>query len=215
MFDGITDLSTFLVGTIIIILLPGPNSLYVMTLASRRGLGAGYRGACGIFVGDTILMALTALGAGSLLKNTPGLFVALQWAGALYLGWMGLGLLRGAIARWRSEESTQTSTTSVSENAPERPFRTALTISLMNPKAILFCLSFFVQFVAPDAANPALTFLVLGLIVQLCSALYLSILIFSGVRLAAHFRAQRRLAAVGTGTVGLLFMGFGARLVSA
>ena len=46
MFYGITDLATFLLGTIFIVLLPGPNSLYVMSVASRWGVGAGYRGAC-------------------------------------------------------------------------------------------------------------------------------------------------------------------------
>lgn len=56
MIYGITDLATFIVGTIIIVLLPGPNSLYAMSVASRRGVAAGYRGACGIFLGDTMLI---------------------------------------------------------------------------------------------------------------------------------------------------------------
>ena len=58
MFYGITDLSTFVLGTVFIVLLPGPNSLYVMAAASRWGVSAGYRGALGIVVGDTILMLL-------------------------------------------------------------------------------------------------------------------------------------------------------------
>jgi hypothetical protein len=71
---GITDLSTFILGTIFIVLLPGPNSLYVMTLASRQGLLAGYRAACGIFVGDTVLMLLAATGAASALHASPAAF---------------------------------------------------------------------------------------------------------------------------------------------
>jgi len=43
MFYGITDLTTFIVGTIVIVLLPGPNSLYVMTVASRHGVAAGFK----------------------------------------------------------------------------------------------------------------------------------------------------------------------------
>ncbi len=65
MFYGITDITTFIAGTIFIVLLPGPNSLYVMSVASRWGIAAGYRGACGVFVGDTILMLLSATGAAS------------------------------------------------------------------------------------------------------------------------------------------------------
>ena len=51
MFYGITDLTTFILGTIFIVLLPGPNSLYVMAAASRWGVRAGYQGAAGIFGG--------------------------------------------------------------------------------------------------------------------------------------------------------------------
>ena len=94
MFYGITDLTTFVLGTIFIVLLPGPNSLYVMTVASRWGVAAGYRGACGIFLGDLILMILSATGAASLLQATPALFMGLRYAGAAYLVWLRIGLLR-------------------------------------------------------------------------------------------------------------------------
>ena len=77
MFFGITDLATYLLGTLLIILLPGPNSLYVMTTASRLGKQAGYQAAGGVLVGDTILMLLTVVGAASLLRSVPALFLAL------------------------------------------------------------------------------------------------------------------------------------------
>ena len=101
MVYGITDITTFVLGTIFIVLLPGPNSLYVMSVASRWGVGAGYRGACGIFLGDAILMVLSATGVASLLQTTPALFAVLKYAGAAYLAWMGLGLLRTARTIWR------------------------------------------------------------------------------------------------------------------
>lgn len=212
MVYGITDISTFVLGTIFIVLLPGPNSLYVMSVASRWGVGAGYRGACGIFLGDAILMVLSATGVASLLQTTPALFAVLKYAGAAYLAWMGLGLLRSALAIWRD---------GVADGGGQppldaaRPFRTALLISLMNPKAILFFVSFFIQFVDPGYAFPALSFAILGAIVQLVSALYLSVLIFGGARLAQQFRQRRRLSAGATGGVGALFIGFGAKLASA
>ncbi|ENK7503927.1 leucine efflux protein LeuE, partial [Acinetobacter baumannii] len=49
---GITDLTTYIIGTFLIVLLPGPNSLYVMSIASRYGIKTGYMGALGIFTGD-------------------------------------------------------------------------------------------------------------------------------------------------------------------
>ena len=210
MFYGITDLTTFVLGTIFIVLLPGPNSLYVMTVASRWGVAAGYRGACGIFLGDLILMILSATGVASLLRATPALFMGLRYAGAAYLVWLGIGLLRAALRGRGAGDST------VPAEAPglgtTRPFRVALFISLMNPKAILFYVSFFIQFVSPGYAHPALSFLILGVVVQLCSMAYLSVLIFGGTWLADTFRRRPRLSATATGCVGALFIGFGAKL---
>jgi leucine efflux protein len=94
----------------------------------------------------------------------------------------------------------------------ERPYRRALLASLLNPKAILFFVSFFVQFVDPAYPYPALSFLALGLWVQLFSITYLSILIFTGVRLAAAFRRRKRLQAGASAAAGTAFLGFAAKL---
>ncbi|MCX7163553.1 MAG: leucine efflux protein LeuE [Betaproteobacteria bacterium] len=208
---GITDLATYVLGTIFIVLLPGPNSLYVLSLASQRGVRAGYLGACGIFAGDTILMVLSATGVASLLQASPALFMVLKYIGAGYLAWMGVGLLRAARETWYGR--TQLAATRPGIDAT-RPFQTALAISLMNPKAIMFFVSFFIQFVDPGYAWPALSFAILGLICQVISGLYLSALILGGAHLAQQFRSRRRLAAGTTGGVGAMFIGFGARLAN-
>jgi len=213
---GITDLTAFILGTIFIVLLPGPNSLYVLAVAARQGIAAGYRGACGIFAGDFILMVLSATGAASLLKTTPALFAVIKAAGAIYLAWIGFSLLRGAWQMWRNPapESAVPDNTDTGADA-SRPFRTALLISLMNPKAILFFVSFFIQFVDPAYPHPELSFVILGVIVQICSAAYLSALIFGGARMAEAFRRRRRLSSLVTGSVGGMFIGFGAKLANA
>ena len=208
MFYGVTDLGTFVLGTIFIVLVPGPNSLYVMTIASRYGIAAGYRGAAGIFVGDLILMTLAATGVASVFQANPALFLALKYAGAAYLVFLGLSLLRSAFARRPSTGAAP----ELPESGTVKPFRVALLISLMNPKAILFYVSFFIQFVSPGYAHPALSFLILGVVVQLCSMAYLSVLIFGGTWLADTFRRRPRLSATATGGVGALFIGFGLKL---
>lgn len=220
MIYGITDLTTFVLGTVFIVLLPGPNSLYVMSVASRWGVAAGYRGAMGVFAGDTVLMVLSVMGAASLLQTTPALFLVLKYAGAGYLAWMGLGLLRAGLAGWQrrgtgAPDATATAPAPASAPNTLRPFRTAFAISLMNPKAILFFVSFFIQFVDPGYDHPALSFLLLGVVVQVCSAAYLSVLIFAGARLAAQFRRHQRASATATAGVGVLFVGFGVKLASA
>ena len=211
---GVTDLTTYVIGVIVIVLLPGPNSLYVLSVAAQRGIRAGYLGACGVFLGDSILMTLAATGAASLLKTNPALFAVIKYAGGGYLTWLGVCMLRAA---WSAlfRPAPETAAPSAPGTSGDRPFLRALGISLMNPKAILFFVSFFVQFVNPAYAHPALTFVVLGAIVQCASALYLSALIIGGTRLSQAFRRRRCLSAALKGGTGTLFLGFGAKLALA
>ncbi|WP_064457155.1 LysE family transporter [Streptomyces hygroscopicus] len=266
---GITDLSTYLAGLALIILLPGPNTLYVVSVAARRGPRTGYRAAAGVLCGDAVLMALSAGGVASLLHASPVLFAVVKFAGAGYLTWLAVGMLRGARALWRRRAANagaarsaggaaDTRTTdgaadsamgsaagsamgsaagsamgsaagsamgsAMAESAGsvegpgagyaegERPYRRALVISLLNPKAILFFISFFVQFVDPHYAHPALSFVALGAWAQLFSITYLSVLIFSGTYLAATLRRRRRLRAGLSAVAGTAFLGFAAKL---
>ncbi|WP_457445683.1 leucine efflux protein LeuE [Roseateles sp. P5_E4] len=209
---GITDLGTFLAAAIFIILLPGPNSIYVLSVAAQRGVRTGYGAACGVFVGDTLLMTAAAAGGASLLMASPQIFFVVKMVGAVYLGWIGIQLLRGAVRAWRGEASTNEAPRVVDAS---QPFRKALVVSLLNPKAIAFLLSFFIQFVDAAYPHPALTFLILGSIIQVLSFVYLSTLILAGARLAAAFRARRRLSSTANASVGALFVGFGAKLATA
>ncbi|MGW1062730.1 leucine efflux protein LeuE [Micromonospora rubida] len=214
---GITDIWTYLLGTVAIVLLPGPNSLFVLSTAAKRGVRTGYRAAAGVFVGDSVLMVLSAAGVASLLQAYPPLFLVVKYVGAAYLGWVGLAMLRGAVRRWRDRnDPAAPRLIDAAEPAELRsPFRRALVISLLNPKAILFFISFFIQFVDPGYAWPALSFLLLGLIAQAASVLYLTMLIFAGTYLATQFRQRRRLAAGATTGVAALFLGFSIKLATA
>ena len=210
---GVTDLWAYVLATVLVILLPGPNSLYVLSVAARRGVRNGYRAACGVFLGDAVLMFASAAGAASLLQTSDLLFTVVRIAGAGYLTFMGVNLLREAVATWR-RPGTDDDTAPEPVAGTERPFRRALVASLFNPKAILFFVAFFIQFVDPTYPYPAVSFLLLGSIVQLCSFGYLTVLIFSGNALAAAFRRRRRLASIGTGAVGAVMLGFAIRLTA-
>ncbi|RDG34928.1 leucine efflux protein LeuE [Streptomyces corynorhini] len=239
---GVTDLPTYLVGLALIVLLPGPNSLYVLSVAARRGIRAGYGAAAGVWCGDTVLMVLSAAGVASLLQGNALLFGIVKYAGAGYLTWMAIGMMRTAWSLWRERDergerersadgatdgtgathgtrpangtgsANGTGAATGGPEAVERPYRRALVISLFNPKAILFFISFFVQFVDPGYAHPALSFVLLGLLANLASALYLSALIFGGTHLAAAFRRRKRLSAGMTTAAGALFLGFAVKL---
>lgn len=243
---GTVNLPEYVAGAGLIILLPGPNSLYVLSVAARRGVRTGYRAACGVFLGDSTLIMLTSLGAASLLTRWPLAFDAVKYLGAGYLAVLGAGMLRSAVRSLRQrrrqlreprqsadggdgaaltmsselettprQAAAETPADAAAAAAVERPFRRALVVSLLNPKAILFFLAFFTQFVDPAYAHPVVPFAVLAVIIQAFSGLYLSTLILGGNRLASALRRRRRLASCMTGGVGTLFLGFAAKLATA
>lgn len=216
-FFGVTDIWTYAIGALGIVLLPGPNSMFVLSVATARGVKTGYRAAMGVFLGDSILLLMTALGAAGLLRTYPALFVVVKYVGAAYLAWLGVNLIRSA---WKQGFAKLAETRAVADEAQNLvgtsdPFQRALVISLLNPKAILFLLSFFVQFIDPLYPTPSIPFLILSAVVMVFSALYLSALIYGGAHLAQSFRNRRKLSAGLSSGVGALFVGFGVKLATA
>jgi leucine efflux protein len=216
-FFGIVHLPTYIIGTVLVILLPGPNSLFVLSTAARRGVRLGYRAACGVFIGDTMLMTLASIGIASVLKANPTVFLILKSAGGAYLGYLGINMI---ITAWkgRGAPSPAPAPTPTVETLPAPvgdPLPRALGISLLNPKAILYCIAFFIQFVDPTYGHKIVSFALLGSIAQSLSFLYLSLLIFSGARLAESFRRWHRTRTALTGGAGAAFVGFGVKLATA
>lgn len=216
-FFGIVHLPTYIIGTVLVILLPGPNSLFVLSTAARRGVRLGYRAACGVFIGDTMLMTLASIGIASVLKANPTVFLILKSAGGAYLGYLGVNMI---ITAWkgRGAPSPAPAPTPTVDPLPAPvgdPLPRALGISLLNPKAILYCIAFFIQFVDPTYGHKIVSFALLGSIAQSLSFLYLSLLIFSGARLAESFRRWHRTRTALTGGAGAAFVGFGVKLATA
>lgn len=209
---GINDLPTYLIGAMVIVLLPGPNSMYCLTVSVQYGVRTAYRSVAGILLGDSILILATVFGAGALLKALPELFHIIKLVGGLYLAFMGWHLLRDAVRKWSFKHLIEQPAPKTAKPLPKHIFKRALLLSLTNPKAILFFLSFFVQFVGPTYAYPMLSFFVLALILQIISFSYLNILMFSGNKLATWFREKYRMAAISMGLVGCLFIGFAVKL---
>lgn len=212
---GVLNYWTYLLAVIGVILLPGPNSIFVLTTAAQDGVSKGYQAVCAVFLGDAILMTISALGVASLLKALPMLFVILKGVGALYLCYLGFTMLRGAWLKSKQPAEASIGIEEVGKVRINKPFRKALLLSLSNPKAILFFVAFFIQFVDPNYAYPALSFLILGLTVEIISFIYLTFLIFAGVSLAIWFHKRKRLEIFGITSVGILFFGFGIKLATA
>ncbi|QZA78440.1 leucine efflux protein LeuE [Deefgea tanakiae] len=202
---GITDLWAYVLGTVLIILVPGPNSLFALTMASTRGRKAGFAAATGIVVGDLILMLAASLGVASLMKANPIAFDVVRYLGAAYLTYIGLSALFS-----KSQQHTQS--VESTHNSTRKAFRSALAISLVNVKAILFFMAFFPQFVNPNYPHVWHTFAALGMIVQFVSISYLTMLILVGSSLSRRLSAKIWLKTVLNKLVGTLFVSFGLRL---
>ncbi|TDQ56489.1 leucine efflux protein [Mesocricetibacter intestinalis] len=211
---GITDPITYLIGVITIILLPGANTMFSLTVAGRYGIAEGYKAAAGILLGNSVLMAISALGGASLLMAIPHLFELLQMLGCGYLTYIGVKMLYAGLGRWHNNggrvKAVPTPVKSV-----RHIFRQAFLLSLLNPQTIFFFLSFFVQFVDRHYSQPILSFFLLAGIYQLVSLIYLSILILSGASLVARFGRSKPLAGAAMSLIGFAFIGFAVKLWTA
>lgn len=204
---GILNLWTYLAGVIFIIVLPGPNSLFVLKMGISRGVRAGYTAALGVFIGDAILIFCAYIGVATLIRTTPFLFTLVRYLGALYLLFLGAKLLYATfIQKNQTAHQPLESSNSI--------LRKSLTLSLTNPKAILFYVSFFVQFIDFNYAHPGLSYTILALILESVSFVYMTTLIFAGSMLAHFFSHKKRLAKLGNGLIALLFLGFATRLAT-
>ena len=154
---GITDFPAFLLITTITVLLPGPNSLFVLSVAARQGVRDGYRAALGVFVGDGLLMLASVAGLAPLLAANPQVFTVLKLLGAGYLSWMGLGLLKAGWKQWRERALPSPLVKAEKEGWVTNPFRRTLGICLLNPKAILFFMAFFIASPIPPGLSETIT----------------------------------------------------------
>lgn len=213
---GVLNYVTYFVGALLVILLPGPNSLYVLALAAQQGSRIGWSAVIGVLMGDSILILATALGAVTILTTYPSVFMLIKYAGAGYLIYIGYHLITGAIKSWRQRDKNNIQQPAVIKKTTSgKAFRKALLVSLLNPKAILFFLSFFAQFVDPSYPQPAIPFLILALTIQSLSLMYLAVLIYAGTRLADAFKKRKKVSAISGGGVGLGFVAFAIKLAFA
>lgn len=155
-----------------IVVLPGMDMAFVLASTLVDGRRSGTAAVAGIVLGGMVHTAMGALGVGLLLQHVPLAFNALLLAGSLYVAWMGYGLLRN------------TQALSEVQDQPSRPLhqtfvRAALTC-LMNPKAYIFMLAVFPQFIRPQLGNIAAQSVALGAITAAAQ-----IAVYGGVALAA------------------------------
>lgn len=197
---GVLNYLTYLVGAVFIILVPGPNTFFVLKTGIAHGVKKGYLAAAGVFIGDAVLMFLAFAGVATLIKTTPVLFNVVRYLGAIYLLY--------AVLTQRDGQSD------ASAEPASAILKRSLTLSLTNPKAILFYVSFFVQFIDVNAKTPGVAFFILALTLEVISFCYMSFLILSGSFVTRYVKTRKKLAKLGNSLIGLVFVGFAARLAT-
>jgi threonine/homoserine/homoserine lactone efflux protein len=143
-------------------LTPGPDVLYIVTASLRAGVRAGCVAALGITAGCFVHVFAAALGLSALMAASATAFAVLKYVGAAYLLWVGVKIL---LAKAPTNEPDLMAQATVADGRTRsQVFWGAFLTNVLNPKVALFFLAFVPQFIAPDAADKAITFLALGVI---------------------------------------------------
>jgi threonine/homoserine/homoserine lactone efflux protein len=194
----------FTVASLALIALPGQDMILVMSRSIAQGVRAGVVTAAGVSVGLVGHTVLATLGLGVILRTSEWLFLALKLAGAAYLLYLGVGLLRT-----RRGSLTMAATAS---RPLGRLFLDGAFSNLSNPKIAIFYFAFLPQFVAPSAQNPALAVFVLGLaFAGLTFVVKAPVAMFSG-GLSVWLRSRPGVLIWIYRTSGAILVGLGVRL---
>jgi len=192
-------LTLFLAAATLLAVTPGPGIFYVLARTLSGGRREGVLSAFGTFIGGSMHVVAAGLGLSAVLAASATAFAAVKYAGALYLVWLGIRMIR--TRNVPMDESADTKNTN-------HAFRQGVITEVLNPKTALFFLSFLPQFVYPSLGHVIAQFLLLGVIsVSLNTAADLVVVFFAapiGARLrsSARFRRNQRVAS-GIGMIGL------------
>jgi threonine/homoserine/homoserine lactone efflux protein len=205
MLDG-RLLLVFLAAATLLAVAPGPGIFYVLTRTLAGGRLEGVLSALGTFAGGLIHVVAAGLGLSAVLAASATAFAVIKYAGALYLFWLGVRMVR---SRNMPMDATSPSTSS------SHTFRQGVVTEVLNPKTALFFLSFLPQFVNPQLGHIVVQFLLLGVMsVSLNTTADLLVVSFAaplGTRLrsSARFRRNQRVTS-GVAMMGLsAFVAFG------
>lgn len=198
---GVADYWAFVVAVIVFLAIPGAGNLAIITSTGKGGMVGGLAATFGVIAGDQVLMWLAVAGVAAVLGANRALFGVVQYAGALYLAWLGLRMV-----------FAKAGDAPVLRMQPRHFFRQAMLITLLNPKAIVFYMAFFPLFVDPARHQGLVTFAVMALTIAGLTFLYCVIVITITHFAADRMRASPRIGAWLNRLAGTMLLGFGVKL---
>jgi len=198
-------LLAFALATLTFAAFPGPAILYTAAQTLVRGRRAGFMAVLGIHLGCYVHVFAAVFGLSAMLKHVPEAYAALKIAGAIYLVWLGIGMIRAKLATGTLPE--------VERRSAKRAFIESIVVELTNPKVAIFFIAFLPQFVDPAASLPVWAqFLILGVIVNCAFSLADIITVLLASRVASGLRRSNRAQTAIRWTGGTILAGLGLRL---
>ncbi|MBU4519431.1 MAG: LysE family transporter [Gammaproteobacteria bacterium] len=198
---GIADYGAFVAAIVLFLAIPGPGNLALITSTSKGGMRGGLAATLGVIAGDQVLMWMAVAGVAALLAAYPAAFAAVQWLGAAYLAWLGWKML-----------TAKPGAKPVLNIRPRQYFQQALTITLLNPKAIVFYMAFFPLFVDPAKHQGLITFGAMAATVAVLTFFYGLTAVLLTHFLAERMRANPVIARTLEKLAGVFLIGFGIKL---
>ncbi|GJI91751.1 LysE family translocator [Duganella hordei] len=216
---GIHDLSLFIISGLLLNIMPGPDSLLIMTRSATQGWRAGSAAALGIGAGTMIHIFAAALGLSALLATSAAAFTAVKWIGAAYIVYVGIGMLRARL-RSDADDMDDAAAQAVAARAAQplayrKIFFQGFLTNVLNPKVALFFLAFVPQFISAESTSKPLAFIVLGCIFNFNGMLWCNGLAVFTAFASARLKVKPLVALWLNRVTGGLFLALGLRLALA
>ena len=187
-----------------IILVPGPDMLFVLSKSASGGVRSGLVAVAGIISGGVVHVGSAAIGLSALILRSAVLFSVVKYAGAAYLIYLGILVLAKRPGGAGNGPSPQ---------RPGSTFVQGLSTNVLNPKAMLFVLAFFPQFVDQSRGHVTQQIVELGAVWYALGALILSLVALAGSAIERLRRRSRAAARLGDIATGGIFIALGLRVL--
>lgn len=202
------QLLPFLLTAVLLTATPGPDNLMVLSVGAFKGRRLGMAFGLGCAAGCLSHTLLAVLGVSAVLAASPVAFTALRWVGGAYLIWLGIGALRS-----RGGVGLPVAGADVAGDSAARQFAKGVLANAINPKVVLFFLSFLPQFVVPAQGNVPLQMAVLGVVFTLQAALLFGALGWFAGSIGQWLQRRPRAGLWLDRLAGVVFVGLGLRMV--
>ena len=209
---GITHFGFFVIAVFLLNVTPGPDTAYIVGRSVAQGRGAGLMSALGISAGCCVHSLACAFGLTALLAASAAAFTVIKFVGALYLMYLGVRLI---FTRPAAAETKGAARASEAPKSLRQLFTQGFLTNVLNPKVVLFFVSFFPQFVTTGSDHKALAFLTLGAVFVVMSMVWNSFVAWVAGSVTQRFSGKPMVKRWLDRGVGGAFVGLGIKLATA